>query len=84
MISIHVPLAGDDREFYSMLVRLKISIHVPLAGDDSRTAQNAALKYVQSNEFFKFFSQPPFFTPEFLAKNSFLRFGHGANLTQNR
>ena len=41
-ISIHVPLAGDDRKlvgYYEGIV--KISIHVPLAGDDDGPGYNA-------------------------------------------
>ena len=33
-ISIHVPLAGDDRWGAHKVSKVRISIHVPLAGDD--------------------------------------------------
>ena len=34
LISIHVPLAGDDAGPFNGALYLDISIHVPLAGDD--------------------------------------------------
>ena len=48
LISIHVPLAGDDKNKSPVPPKAKISIHVPLAGDDLL----GLIKFTRNGDFY--------------------------------